>query len=280
MTKEEKIKANAAIQAAIKERRIFIPKDYCGTINPDVVKKYKSDGYVPIFGDSYGPFSDSFFDESTYRIVFICKESYVKADLSEVGSVKYGGWDKAKTYGSCDWDKLGEDNVVLYRNMAKCSFALMTGREMRDNADDKELALKFFRENTAVINCNVFPLIMQPSLSDSVSSNDSLICEWSHINWNEIKRLIQLYDADIVIGGSTLTHLCDPNRSTLLDDPVTILNTDSLHTKLGNNGIIYYNDKSLYINCYHPSHTGFPKQIGTIRQIRDLWRKGEIVKIE
>lgn len=266
----------AILQEKISQQHIYIPCDYYGTIDPEIAREENVEGFVKIEPDIYGPFCpDIFFRPETYRIVFIEKESYFEGILGNTG---YSGCDKTKIYGSLDWEELAQDNVKLYQNAARCAFELLEERQMDIHSKvDQELAVKRLRENVAFINANFFPRIVPPG--SGKSSNDSLIYTWAQRNRQLVTDFVNLYDAPIVIGGSTLTHFCNPENSTIFNQKVYILNNTSTHAILGNSGIIYWNNDRVFINAYHCSHPGFPSQIKTIVNIRDEWNACEMKEL-
>lgn len=276
-TIKEKMLKLAILQEKIRQQHIYIPVEFHGTINPDMACVESTEGYVKVEPDIYGPICPAeFFRPETERIIFIEKESYYEGILNSSG---YPGCNKAEIYADLDWNGLGQDNVKLYQNAARCAFELLERRPMDIHLkSDQEIAVRRFRENVVFINVNYFPRIV--SLGSDKSSDDRLIYKWAQINRQLITDLVNLYDAEIVIGGSTLTHFCNPENSTIFGQKVNILNNNSTHAVLGNSGIIYWNNDRVFINAYHCSHTGFPSQIGAIAQIRNNWKEREMKKWE
>lgn len=274
---KEKMLQLASLQKKIRQQHIYIPKNYCGTIDPDIARMEATEGYIKIEVDIYEPICPAvFFRPETDRIIFIEKESYYEGTLNETG---YPGCNKAEIYGGLDWDGLGQDKVKLYQNAARCAFELLEGRPMDFHLkSDQEIAVRRFRENVVFVNVNSFPRIVPPG--SGKSSDDRMIYKWAQINRQLITELVNLYDAETVIGGSTLTHFCNPENSTIFGQKVNILNNNSTHAVLGNSGIIYWNNDRVFINAYHCSHTGFPSQIGAIAQIRNNWKEREMKKWE
>lgn len=272
-TIKEKIQKFAILQEKIRQQRIFIPRDYSGSIDPDIAKAETAEGFVKVETDIYGPICpEVFFRPETERIIFIEKESYHEGLLNISG---YSGCNKAEIYGGLDWNGIGQDNVKIYQNSARCAFELLEKRAMDVHSKfDQIVAVRRFRENVAFINVNFFPRIVLPG-SDK-RSDDRLIYKWAKINRQIITDLVNLYDAEIIIGGNTLTHFCDPEKSTIFGQKVNILNNSSTHAALGNSGIIYWNNDRVFINAYHCSHPGFLSQIGTIVQIRKDWKSQEM----
>ena len=270
-TAEDKIKKFEEIQKQIARQYIYIPESHCGTIDPDSAGDHAQNGYVKVCADRFGPFSPLYYNQ-TRRIVFLVKEPYYSGELTG----GYDGTDKVKDYGSCSWKELGDGgSIKIYQNIAQCAFQIITGRPMdRDSAKDQELAVRCLRENVCIINVNFFPLIAPPN-NPSKASNNNLIYKWSLINKLLINEMLDICDPQIVIGGSTLTHFCDPTASSIFNQDVRIINTRTTQQALGKNGIIYCNNR-VFINAYHPSCPRFLSQIPAIHKIISDWERGDL----
>lgn len=236
------------IQKEIRSRSIYVPHSFNrGTLKTSFLEN--SEGQR-VFADSYGPFyPDEYFMPSTYRIMFILKESYIKTAEEEENMTE--GHNKAEEYKSSCWSDL----EPTYQNIAKMAFSLIKGEHYSDSPANRETALSCMRKQVCIVNSNFFPCV------GGKKSCDRKIYDWAKLNMMDIQRQFNLYKPDIVIGGKTLSHFVTDvyagKECSILGERVSILGYNVIRSQFnldpGKNNDTYYNKHILMINTKHPS---------------------------
>ena len=269
---KELVNRSENLQKLIRENELFVPKDYSGTIDPDMI----TDTGVCIRADSYGPFfPDCYFKPNQYRIVFLLKEPYVGNINDAIGH------NKADELKNTEWGDLER----TFKNISKMSYSLLKEKPFNNNCDVEE-ALNIMKQHVCIINANIFPLIA----TKSKTSKDEFIYKWAQKSCyrNLIIEQLQLYKPNIIIGGHTLGHfvntvglpqeecyLFDKNQKFSILSQSKIFDLFSLES--GNYNDTYYNDNLLCINTYHPSYRD---SSNLLLRIRDWWRNKGLTQNE
>ena len=257
----KQIAASVELQMRIRQQTIRIPSSYSGTIDP--AYRQAVDGLV-VSADSYGPFvPERYFDEKTYRIIFLLKESYI-------GCLSDGtGHDKADEYREMEWGDLER----VYKNVARMAYSLVKNRDYVDSAENRDEALECMRNHVCIVNVNAFPAVA------STHSNDDLIYQWAKCNESIIREQITLYRPDIVVGGHTIGHFVDSDG---FSDGTGYIFGERFHfmypkgikqvfgSNWGDKNYVYYNEHLLYVNAYHPSYRDTGR---LVRKIRNRWER-------
>lgn len=261
---------SSEFQSRIRKKSILIPRRLTGTIPPNIGEFIVPNGphsYSTVFADSFGPFRPLAYFQSTYKVMFILKETYLGNVDEEIGFVE--GHDKAKEYVNTDWS----NQPRTYQNAAKICFSLIQNRPYDKSKDKYDDVLDCFWDNACVINVNKFPCIA----ADDTRSDDKLIFQWAQVNESLIKEEIDLYRPNIIIGGHTLGHFVNctiKGEGAIFDDSVTFLYPDDIYEmfgeNLGKNNYAYLGRERLYINSKHPSASG-GDQSPLILEIRKYW---------
>lgn len=170
---------------------------YCNeaTIDPDKIvdDDYKGDT-AKIHGNSFGPYKpEEYFKENQFRILWILKESYIKKGSWIEGA--RGEVDQAEEY--VEWhNQYGKMDNPTHDKIISLSRIILQEvlKKNKDDLSDEEVM-----NHLCIIEVNHFPGLA----FNSTNSNDSLIRKWVEYNNSLIETLIDFYNPNMVIGGTS-----------------------------------------------------------------------------
>ena len=196
-----------------------------------------TDYYKPFETESRSIISDGVVNEEEYynaspKIMWILKEPYDDGD--DIG----GGWSLTK-------DLLALDNVYerlipsrsTWRPIMYSTWGIMNGYLKWDSIPDLKDKPDIGRILRKIAFINV------QKLAASTKSYDPIIREAYHENKEILLKQIEVYNPDIIIGGSVLPFFF---KDLGLTDAKRVVE---------NNDYTFISNGKLYINSYHPSQT-------------------------
>lgn len=173
------------------------------------------------------------FIAAKYKIIWILKEPY--DDFDEEGKPFGGGWDIKAVIKSKNFIHEYTGGKPTFKPMVYASWGILNDFCLWDDMDNVEKDPSMLNALKSVAYINVKKLPGHKSTHYSV-------CNEAYSSYKDLLlRQIELINADIVIGGSTLHHFFNDFE----------LSTVERHRQGSVN--YYLKDNKIYIQAYHPA---------------------------
>jgi hypothetical protein len=174
-----------------------------------------------------------------YKILWVLKEPY--DDFDEDGNPDGGGWDYRNDLNN---NLINYIKIPTWRRIAYASYGILKEMAYDDMDDIKKGQIEsdsIFEAIRSVAFINIKKTPGEKTSSDIVIKN-------AYLKYRTILlKQIEVYNPDIIIGGSTIPHF--------LND------FDLENSKQEGHGLKFYlKNKKVFIDAYHPSYPKGPEQ--------------------
>lgn len=221
--REEDIYAKNSYIKLFQNARVVTIDPYSDDVKPELeegdIEGTEDNEYCKIPAYSFGPFDcPVYFEDETFKIFWLIKEPYCENRDEFVKAYWKNNSDyynQAKSYSV--WDNLESNTHINIVKISQIILAQLASTDLDSILDEriKSCILKLRQEDLhdmtqvmkhiCIIEVNHFPgLAFNPN--NEKKSKDKLIGDWAEINYDLIKKLIALYNPDVIIGGNTLGH--------------------------------------------------------------------------
>ncbi len=161
-------------------------------------------GVVGIKGNSFGPyFPKSFFEEDTYKILWLLKESFIEGPSFEAGD--RGAHNQAAEYAhyTFEYDSLGEGYETHPRLVEYTKQLLISLKKLPEDCSILDVM-----RNICILEMNHFPGLAFNSKNSDPNDNyaENLVAKWSRKNKELIHTLVDFYNPSIIIFGYSLEY--------------------------------------------------------------------------